>query len=175
MHYRSIKWLVFTTLFLTAPAMLFLVMSVMFMPAVLFTAGLVVVIQKLISGGPAGESLTFIVLLGIHIFIYTCAYYGLAALLARLLVRIRNTAVRTLLALALCGSLMSVALLPVYGSGGHGPMRWLPLAAFLEEINRSHGPHSTVLVYVAGLLAIGVVGVLKDARRKPRPRTYYRY
>jgi hypothetical protein len=75
MDYRSIKWIIFTGLSLTAPAMLFFVMAVMFMPAIFFVAGIGYVIPKALSPGHFGESLSFIVILGIHALVYAGLYY----------------------------------------------------------------------------------------------------
>ena len=63
MNYRSIKWIIFTALSLTAPAMLFLVMAVMFMPAIFFVAGIVYMIPKAFAPGHTGETLSFIIIL----------------------------------------------------------------------------------------------------------------
>jgi hypothetical protein len=63
MTYRPTKWIIFTALFLTIPALLFLGMAVMFMPAVFFVAGIGYVISKLFKTGPANESLVFIAIL----------------------------------------------------------------------------------------------------------------
>ena len=75
MDYRSVKWTIFFGLSLTAPAMLFLVMAVMFMPAIFFVAGIAYVIPKAFSPGSTGESLTFIVILGVHALVYAGLYY----------------------------------------------------------------------------------------------------
>ena len=70
MEYRTIKWIIFTVLALTAPAMLFLVMAVMFVPAVFFVAGIFYVIPKAFVSAHTSESLSFIAILGIHTLVY---------------------------------------------------------------------------------------------------------
>lgn len=90
MDYRSIKWIIFTGLSLTAPAMLFLVMAVMFMPAIFFVAGIGYVIPKAFSPGHASESLAFIVILGIHALIYAGLYYGVSVLFAKAITLIKK-------------------------------------------------------------------------------------
>lgn len=86
---------------------------------------------KLFSTGHAGESLSFLVILGIYALVYCGLYYGLAVILTRRIDRIRTPRVRNGLVLAVCGGLLAATLLPIYGSGGHGPMRWHNLLAVL--------------------------------------------
>ena len=57
MNYRFAKWTIFLVLSLTAPAMLFLVMAVMFMPAIFFVAGIGYVIPKAFVPGYTTEKL----------------------------------------------------------------------------------------------------------------------
>ncbi len=154
MHYPTIKWILFLTLFCAAPALLFFVVAVMFMPAVFIAAAMVGVIPKLFSPGHAGESLAFLFILGIHALVYLGLYYGLAVILARLIERVRTPRGRNGLVLAICSGLLTTTLLPIYGSGGHGPMRWVNLPALLAEIDRSYGSGTVALVYGAALLVV---------------------
>lgn len=156
MTYQSIKWIVFTALALTVPAVFFLVMVVMFMPAVFFVAGIGYVIPKLFAAGSVGESMSFIVIMGVHALIYAALYYGLSVAIARALHLIRSQVARVIAVAAVCMGLGSVTLFPVYGAGGHGPMRWFTLVEFLTDVNKSYGTGSVQLVYGAAILLLAV-------------------
>ena len=139
MDYRSIKWIIFTGLSLTAPAMLFLVMAVMFMPAVFFVAGIGYVIPKAFSPGHFGESLSFIVILGIHALVYAGLYYGVSVLFAKAVTLIKRRLIRNCIVGVFCIGVVFMTRFPIYGGGGHGPFRWHPLSKLLREYNKSYG------------------------------------
>ena len=169
MNYQSIKWIIFTALAMTVPAMLFLVMAVMFMPAVFFIAGIGYVIPKLFAAGSIGESLSFIVILGVHALVYTAIYYGISVAVAKLIGLIKSRAARWIAVVAVCLALGAIALFPVYGGGGHGPMYWYTLAGFLADVNRSYGTGSAQMVYGAAVCLLSVC-LLRQYRRNHRSR-----
>ncbi len=154
MDYRSIKWIVFTGLSLTAPAMLFLVMAVMFMPAIFFVAGIGYVIPKALSPGHTGESLTFIVILGLHALVYAGTYYGVSVLFAKAVTLIKRRLIRNCIVALFCAGLVFMTRFPIYGSGGHGPMRWHPLSKLLDDFNKSYGAGTVEIVYGASILLL---------------------
>ena len=70
MSYRLMKWALFTVLLLTAPALLFRVQVVMFIPAIFFAAGILFMIPKAVVSSSSMETLTFIGIFGVHLLIY---------------------------------------------------------------------------------------------------------
>jgi len=60
MSYLTIKWTIFVALFLTVPAMLFLVQAVIFFPAIFFLAGIVFMVQKTLINLGSHDTLTFL-------------------------------------------------------------------------------------------------------------------
>ena len=162
MDYRSIKWTIFTVLSLTAPAMLFLVMAVMFMPAIFFVAGIGYVIPKAFIPSHTAESLSFIVILSIHVLVYAGLYYGVSVLLAKAINMINVRFVRNCVIAAFCLGLAVLTQFPVYGAGGHGPMRWYPLSKLLDDFNKSYGTGTVEIVYGATILLLcGIVLIRK--------------
>ena len=154
MSYQTIKWILFTVLFLTVPAMLFLVQAVMFMPAIFFLAGIAHVISKLFVLGHATESLWFILFLGVHFLVYGGAYYLVSALAAKILTMIRTSLVRNCTVGVLCLGLGSLTQFSIYGGGGHGPMHWDTLWEVLKGINQSYGAGTVEIVYGVTLLLL---------------------
>ena len=166
MDYRSIKWIIFTGLSLTAPAMLFLVMAVMFMPAVFFVAGIGYVIPKAFSPGHAGESLSFIVILGIHALVYAGLYYGVSVLFAKAVTLIKKRFVRNTIVVVFCLGLVFLTQFPVYGGGGHGPIRWHPLSKLLGDFNNSYGACTVEIVYGATILLLCGIMLIQKLKKK---------
>jgi len=166
LNYHNVKWVLFTVLMVTVPSLLFLVMVIMFMPAVFILAGTVYVIPKLFAPGQAAESLSFIIILGGHGLLYAGIYYVIAVLLAKVIVRLKSFVARVSILSFLCLGLGLLAFLPVYGGGGHGPMRWRTLTQFLNEINMLYGAGAIPIVYGATLLFLG--GYLLIKNRKGR-------
>ena len=146
-NYRSIKWIIFTTLFLTIPAMFFLGMAVMFMPAVFFVAGIGYVIPKLFKPGQANESLGFIAFSSIHVLVYAGIYYGISVIVAKAVTMIKNRVARLCILVALILSLVFITQFPIYGSGGEGPIKWVSLTEILIDINKSYGTGTVQIVY----------------------------
>ena len=169
MSYQSIKWIIFTTLAMTVPAMLFFVMAFMFMPAIFFIAGIGYVIPKLFRAGSIGESMSFIVILGVHALIYTAIYYGISVVIAKVIDLIKSRAARWVAVAIVCLGFGATALFPVYGGGGHGPMYWYTLAEFLADMNRSYGTGSAQIVYGAVIFVLSVY-LLRQYRRNRRSR-----
>ena len=168
MDYRSIKWIIFTGLSLTAPAMLFMVMAVMFMPAVFFVAGIGYVIPKAFSPGHTGESLSFIVILGIHALVYAGLYYAVSVLFAKAAMLIKRRFVRNCVIAAFCIGLVFMTRFPMYGAGGHGPIRWHPLSELLGEFNKSYGEGTVEIVYGATILLLGVRFLIRKLKKDRR-------
>ena len=168
MDYRSIKWVIFTGLSLTAPAMLFLVMAVMFMPAIFFVAGIAYVIPKAFSPGHLSESLSFIVILGIHALVYAGLYYVVSVLFAKAVTLIKRRLVRNCIVAVFCTGLVLITRFPIYGGGGHGPIRWQPLSSLLGDFNKSYGTGTVEIIYGAAILLLCgtmLIRKLKKSRR----------
>ncbi len=146
-NYRSIKWIIFTILSLTIPAMLFLVMAVMFMPAVYFVVGIGSVISKLFKPGPANESLVFIAILGIHVLVYAGIYYGISVMVAKAITLIKNRVARLSTLLAFCLGLVLMTQFRIYGSGGESRIKWVSLTEILTDMNKSYGAGIVPIVY----------------------------
>ena len=94
MTYSVMKWALFTLLLLVAPALLFLVMAFMFMPAIFFAAGILYMIPKALVPAHTSETLTFIGFFGLHLLIYVGLYYLISVAAAKLLFLIRNARAR---------------------------------------------------------------------------------
>ena len=169
MDYKTTKWIIFAALFLTVPALFFLVVAVMFVPAVFFIAGIGYVTQKLFIHGNISESLSFIVLLGVHMLIYAAVYYGISVAIAHLIKLIKNGTVKVIAVAAVCFGLIAVTQFPVYGGGGHGPMRWYTLAELLIEVNTAYGNGTAQIVY-GGALVLLTGLLLFQKQRKTRTR-----
>ena len=55
----------------------------MFLPAIFFAAGVLVVLPKLLVPGHAAESAWFLLFLGVHLLVYGGLYYLISLLLAK--------------------------------------------------------------------------------------------
>ena len=168
MDYRSIKWIIFTGLCLAAPAMLFFVMAVMFMPAIFFVAGIGYVIPKAFSPGHTGESLSFIAILSTHALFYAGLYYVVSVLFAKAAMMIKRRFARNCVLAAFCIGLAFMTRFPIYGGGGHGPIRWHPLSELLGEFNKSYGDGTVEIVYGATILLLcGAILIRKFKKNRP--------
>ncbi|MDH3473714.1 MAG: hypothetical protein OEM59_08475 [Rhodospirillales bacterium] len=166
MSYAFIKWAVFFALLLTVPALFFLVQVVMFIPAIFFVAGMAYVTPKVFVPGHAGESLTFIAILGLHAVVYALVYYGIAILLAKSISMIRNDRFRALSLAIVCFGLVGLTFFSVYGGGGHGPVSWMPLPELAAEINLDYGDYTLQIVYGTTILLFCAVWYLRHHGRK---------
>ena len=160
------KWTLFTLLLLVAPALLFMVMFVMFVPAVFFAAGILYMIPKALVPAHTMETVTFIGFFGAHLLIYIGLYLLISVGLAKLLFLIRSATTRNAVFALLCAGLLSVAFFPVYGAGGHGPMKWRTLPEVLQEMNQEYGPFTVALVYGAYALCLGLLFYRKRRRKE---------
>lgn len=153
MDYTVIKWIVFVTLLLTVPAVLFLIQVVFFVPAIFFLAGMIGMVAKFSSGslGELGISIAFF---GVHLLVFGSLYYGLSALLAKLISAVSSPAVRAAIVVTLVLGLGALILMPVYGGGGHQPVKWVLLFSLLEP---SYGPAAIPLVYVPTIAVVAVL------------------
>lgn len=152
MNYRSIKWIIFTVLSLTVPAMFFLFVAVMFVPAIFFVTGIAYMIPKVFAPGHFRESLGFIVILGVHIMVYFGLYYGVSVIVAKLITLFKGRLVRNCAVATICSGLLFLTQFSIYGGGGHGPMHWYTLAGLFEELNKSYGIGAAQIVYGAVIL-----------------------
>ena len=94
MSYRTIKWTIFIALFLTVPAMLFLVQAVMFFPAIFFAAGILFLIKKIIITLGSHDTIPFLVIFVIHFLIYFGIYYLISVIAAKLISKIKSASVK---------------------------------------------------------------------------------
>ena len=156
-NYRAIKWIIFTALSLTIPAMFFLVMVVMFMPAVFFVAGIGYVIPKLFIPGHANESLSFIAILSVHVSVYALIYYGISVMAAKAITMIKNRVARLCTLVALSLGLIVMTQFPIYGVGGETPIKWVSLTEYLMDINKSYGAGTVQILYGTTILLCGIL------------------
>lgn len=161
---RTMTWLFFLLLLFFAPALLFMVQVVMVIPTVFFAAGLLFLLTKLIHPAHLLENLAFMGIFALHLAIFGGLYYLLALLLAKLTSSIKRQGPRMVVFLGLCCAAVAPAVFPLYGGGGHGPARMGNLFYALEEIDRSYGSMTSLLVYGGALLV--VAAILLWRRRK---------
>ena len=154
MSYLTIKWTIFVALFLTVPAMLFLVQAVMFFPAIFFVAGIVFMVQKALINLGSHDTLTFLVIFVIHLLIYFGIYYLISVIAAKLISIIRSANVKKIIVATILVGLVIVTQLPVYGGGGHSPIKWVTLSEFLADLNKSYGKFTVIAVYGVTALLI---------------------
>ena len=158
MNYRTIKWIIFTLLSLTVPALLFLFVVVMLFPAIFFLAGIGYMVPKAFHSGHVGETLNFILIFGIHALVYFGLYYGISVLIAKAITIIKNLWVRNSIVAAICSGLASLTQFPIYGGGGHGPMRLYTLSGLIAETNKTYGAGTFQIVYGATIILL--IGIL---------------
>ncbi len=164
-NYRFIKWIIFAALFLTIPAMFFFVMVVMFMPAVFSVVGIGYVIQKLFIHGHVKESLSFIVIFGLHALVYVGIYYGISVMVAKAITMIKNRMARLYTLVALILGLVFMTQFPIYGSGGHGPIKWIALTELLIDLNKTYGAGTAQIVYGFAILLCGILMFFKSKKK----------
>ena len=164
MSYGFIKWTLFTVIILTVPTLFFLVQVVMFFPAVFFAAGIFYVIPKAFAGS-MGESLAFIGIMGVHALVYGAVFYGLAALLAKLISLVPSRAGKTVPLAVIVLGLVGLTFFPLYGGAGHGPSYWMPLLELFAEINRDYGAYTVPIVYGTAILLPGAIWLWRKRRR----------
>jgi hypothetical protein len=104
------------------------------------------------SPGHFSESLTFIVILGIHTLVYAGLYYGVSVLFAKVVTLIKRRLIRNCIVAVFCIGLVLMTQFPIYGGGGHGPIRWHPLVKLLGDFNKSYGAGTVEIVYSAAIL-----------------------
>lgn len=168
MSYRSIKWIIFSALSLTVPTLFFLFVVVMFVPAIFYVAGIGYVIPKVFISGHFGESLVFIAILSVHALIFFGLYYGLSVIVAKLISLIKNRLVRNCIVTAICSGLGFLTQFPVYGGGGHGPVKWYTLSQLFGELNKSYGTGTVQTVYGAAMLLLFVTLLFPKVKNRSR-------
>ena len=166
MERRTIRWTLFVGMFLTLPTLLFLVQAVMFLPAVFYVAGIVYMIPKAFASASAGEMLAFLLFFGVHLVIYCALFLAIASVLAMLLARIPSPVARHAAVALLCCAMLAVTFFPLYGGGGHGPIRWVTLPGLIEEVERDYGSGSTLAVYGGAVLTIVALAGFRRWRRR---------
>jgi hypothetical protein len=166
--YRAIKWTLFVALFATAPAILFLVQVVFVIPAIFFLAGIVYVVPKAVVPGHTGESLAFIAFLAVSALLHAGVFYLVAVVLAKPISWLPWRAARVAAVGVACAGLLALALSPVYGGGGHGPMHWATLPEAIAELDRGYGPATVWIVYGSAAAVVG--GILLARRWRVRRR-----
>ncbi len=154
MSYSTIKWTIFVALLLTVPAMLFLVQVVIFSPAIFFVAGIMFMVPKALIHLKT-ETFWFIAIFGIHILVYFGIYYLVSIIVAKLISIIQSSNVKKIMLATILAALVIITQLPVYGSGGHGPIKWVTLSEFLTGLNKSYGKFTVITVYGCTALFIG--------------------
>jgi len=154
MSYLTIKWTIFVALFLTVPAMLFLVQAVMFYPAIFYVAGIVFMVQKTLINLGSHDTLTFLVIFVIHFLIYFGIYYLVSVIAAKLISIIQSANVKKIIVATILAGLVIITQLPVYGGGGHGPIKWVTLSESLADFNKSYGKFTVIAVYGCTALLI---------------------
>ena len=152
----AITWILFTAFVLFPPAVLFLIMLIMFMPAVFFAAGTIYMIPKLFVSGHTAETLSFMLIFSLHALIYSGIYYVVARVLATGIMKLRSNAGKICTVVMLLIGLGSLTFLPIYGGGGHGPIRWRTLMAMLQELSHSYGATALIMVYAVSIILLGL-------------------
>ncbi len=170
MTQRTIRWTLLVAMFLTLPAILFLVQVVMLFPAIFFVAGIAYMVPKSLVSLRLGEMLAYIAFFGVHLAVYFGLFFTISAIFAKLISLIRSVLVQYASVAALCSAMVIVTSFPVYGAGGHGPMKWWTWAGMVEEIERTYGSGSTILVYGGTFVAIGAIVLFRWWRRQ-HPRS----
>jgi len=143
-------------------------MVVIFFPAVFFLAGIGYMIPKAFSPGHVGETLNFILIFVIHALIYFGLYYGISALLAKILCLIKNLWIRNSILAAICLGLISLTQFQIYGGGGHGPMRMYALSGLIAETNKTYGTGTFQIVYGAAIILLIVILFFPKIRHSRR-------
>ena len=134
--------------------MLFLVQVVMFFPAILFIAGIIIMIPKALIRSSSTETLWFIAIFGIHFLVYAGIFYLVSALVAKLISIIQSANVKKIILAFILVALVILTQLPVYGAGGHGPIEWGTLNELLIDLNKSYGKGAAITVYGCTALLI---------------------
>ncbi len=159
MSETTFRSILFLALLLTAPALIFLVQVIFIVPPVFLLAGITYVLKKTVVSGLRLENLTFIGFFLAHLLVFGGLYWLLALILGKLARLLPAGVPRLLMLCALLGGLAWVTQLPIYGGGGHGPVRLGPLQFLLAELAKDYGRASLAMVYLsaAGLIA-AIVG-----------------
>ena len=134
--------------------MLFLVQAVIFFPAIFFLAGIVFMVQKTLINLGSHDTLTFLVIFVIHLLIYFGIYYLISVIAAKLISIIRSANVKKIIVATILAGLVIITQLPVYGGGGHSPIKWVTLSEFLADLNKSYGKFTVIAVYGCTALLI---------------------
>jgi hypothetical protein len=162
MRYEYLRIVLFWVMVATLPGVIFLVQIIMIMPANVMLAHALVGLAKLGQGHFDGA---FMLLFGACFLVTALVWLVLATAVARLVCLARNPAVRNSLAAVLVLGMVGLAMFPVYGAGGHGPMRWTNLPGVLADFGPAQG---TLIVLVTVAVAAAHLACrrhrLKEAR-----------
>ena len=163
MNHSTLKWITFITLFLTVPVLLFMVQVIMIMPAVFLIAGILFVAVKALDPSHLNENMTFILMLAVHLVIYSGLFYLISYITASLISRLRSENYKRAAIISIISILTAITFLPLYGGGGHGPVKLVPLPDYLGEINKSYGVPVSAIVY-GGSIIILILMILMNQR-----------
>lgn len=142
MRYEYLRIVLFWVMVATLPGVIFLVQIIMIMPANVMLAHALVGLAKLGQGYFDGA---FMLLFGGCFLVTALVWLVIAIAVARLVCLARSPLVRNMLAALLVLGMVALAMFPVYGAGGHGPMRWTNLPGVLGDFGPAQG---TLIVFV---------------------------
>ena len=137
MSYSLLKWTIFLALFITVPSLLFLIQVVMFVPAIFFAVGILFMVPKAFTQSNSAETISFIVIFGIHLIVYFGFYYLVSVLAAKFISIFKSKTVKLILLSIIIASLAILTQLPLYGGGGHGPIDWVTLPELIMDFTNS--------------------------------------
>ncbi len=138
-----------------------MVQAVIFLPAIFFVGGLFVSLSKIPQQG-ISEPLIFVVFLGAHLLVYFAVYYVISLLTAKVVIRIRSINIRHITVFLMLICLGILTLLPVYGGGGHGPIRW---GSLLSAVGKDYGIKALIIIYLPALILPVMVIIFQRRKR----------
>lgn len=131
-----------------------MVQVVLIVPTIMLPAGLVYMIYKAIMWGPKLESLWIGGFVLLHAAVFMLIYWALAYVLAKLLLSATRRSLRLVFLAAVFGALLVLNLQPIYGGGGHGPMRLSPLPQFASGMVRDYDLMGLISLVLALVLIV---------------------
>jgi hypothetical protein len=76
--------------------------------------------------------------------------------------------VRNCIVAVFCAGLVFMTRFPIYGGGGHGPIRWHPLSKLLGDFNKSYGAGTVEIVYGAAILLLCGTILIRKLKKNRR-------
>jgi hypothetical protein len=86
--------------------------------------------------------------------VFGAVYYGVSVLVAKAIAAIPSPSARLGVVIALVLALGALTQLPIYGAGGHQPMKWVSLSALVEP---EYGPAAIPVVYVPSMAIVAAL------------------